>query len=107
MWVTSTAWLTSGVGPHPGSEPVNPRPQVWSAQNFNHSAMGPAPKLGNFCFPGGKGPDDNNGLCERQKQAKLQSPGKASSSEPLLREEPPAVSVNALIEIQHAAQQFQ
>ena len=24
MWDTSTAWLVSGVGLHPGSEPVNP-----------------------------------------------------------------------------------
>ena len=24
MWDASTAWLTVGVGPHPGSEPTNP-----------------------------------------------------------------------------------
>ena len=24
MWDTFTAWLVSGVGPHPGSKPVNP-----------------------------------------------------------------------------------
>ena len=43
MWDASTAWLMSGVGPHPGSEPVNPGPKKHSAWNFNYSATGPAP----------------------------------------------------------------
>ena len=42
MWDASTAWLMSGVGPLPGSEPVNPgRSAEWA--NFNHCGTGPAP----------------------------------------------------------------
>ncbi|GFL28837.1 hypothetical protein TUM15759_20560 [Neisseria gonorrhoeae] len=39
MWDAST-----GVGPHLGSEPVNPGPVKQSVWNFNHSATGLAPK---------------------------------------------------------------
>ena len=42
MSVTATAWLMSGVGPCPGSEPVNRGCQS-GAQKLNHYAQGQAP----------------------------------------------------------------
>ena len=42
MWDTVTAWLMSGAGRRPGSEPTNPGLSKQNAQNFNHSASGPA-----------------------------------------------------------------
>ena len=49
MWVTSTAWLTSGVGPCLGSEPVNLATEVEDTK-INHYSTGLAPSVGVLLF---------------------------------------------------------
>ena len=46
MWVATTAWLVSGVGPCLGSEPMDPGCQS-RVHELNHYATGPAPLRGN------------------------------------------------------------
>ena len=48
MWDATTAWLMSGAGLHPGSEPTNPGPLKRTTWNFNHLASGLAPDFKYF-----------------------------------------------------------
>ena len=48
MWVAATAWLMSGVGPHPGTEPGLPK---WSVPNLTTRPWGWPPFLPVFKLP--------------------------------------------------------